>query len=86
MQKSNFDFIELAKIGLNLKKDLDIIPVYFVKTFSSEYGKKVLAYLISITLNRCLGANASSEELRFLEGQRYLVSFIQNMIKKGEGK
>ena len=24
MQKSNFNFIELAKIGLNLKKDLDI--------------------------------------------------------------
>ncbi len=86
MKKSNFDFVDIVKNSLNLKKDFDNIPVYFVKTFNTEYGKKVLSYLISITFYRCLGPTSSSEELRFLEGQRYLVSFIQNMIKKGEGK
>ena len=36
MQKSNFDFIELAKIGLNLKKDLAPSPPLpdFIKILS----------------------------------------------------
>lgn len=67
----------------DIKKDLELMPIYFVKTFETESGKKVLEYLISITLNRYLSPNSSDFELRFLEGQRYLVSFIKNMIKKG---
>ena len=67
----------------DLKKDLELMPIYFVKTFNTEAGKKVLEYLISITLNRYLSPSSSDFELRFLEGQRYLVSFIKNMIKKG---
>ena len=83
MDKKFFDTINLFNLGKSLKKESDIIPIYFAKTFNSDEGKKVLAYLISITLDRYLPATASNEELRFLEGQRYLVSFIQNMIKKG---
>ncbi|MBR1544498.1 MAG: hypothetical protein IJ638_00955 [Alphaproteobacteria bacterium] len=67
----------------DLKKELEIMPVYFVKTFNTDSGKKVLEYLVSITLNRYLSPVSSDSELRFLEGQRYLVSFIKNMIKKG---
>ena len=67
----------------DFKKELELMPIYFVKTFNTESGRKVLEYLISITLNRYLSANSSDVELRFLEGQRYLVSFIKNMIKKG---
>ena len=67
----------------DLKKDLELMPIYFVKTFETDAGKKVLEYLVSITLNRYLSPNSSDSELRFLEGQRYLVSFIKNMIKKG---
>ena len=65
------------------KKELELMPIYFVKTFGTESGKRVLEYLISITLNRYLSAVSSDAELRFLEGQRYLVYFIKNMIKKG---
>ena len=67
----------------DFKKELELMPIYFVKTFNTESGKKVLEYLISITLNRYLSPNSSDFELRFLEGQRYLVSFIKNMVKKG---
>ena len=73
------DFLE----NKDLKKELELMPIYFVKTFNTEAGKKVLEYLISITLNRYLSPSSSDFELRFLEGQRYLVSFIKNMIKKG---
>ena len=73
------DFLE----DKDLKKGLELMPIYFVKTFNTEAGKKVLEYLISITLNRYLSPSSSDFELRFLEGQRYLVSFIKNMIKKG---
>ncbi len=73
------DFLE----DKDLKKELELMPIYFVKTFNTEAGKKVLEYLISITLNRYLSPSSSDFELRFLEGQRYLVSFIKNMIKKG---
>ncbi len=67
----------------DFKKDLELMPIYFVKTFNTESGRKVLEYLISITQNRYLSSNSSDFELRFLEGQRYLVAFIKNMIKKG---
>ncbi len=83
MEKNFIELEKLFELGVNLKKDLDIIPFYFVKTFNTDAGKKVLAYLASITLNRYLPASATAEELRYLEGQRYLVAFIYNMIKKG---
>ena len=38
----------------DFKKELELMPIYFVKTFTSEAGQKVLEYLISITLNRYL--------------------------------
>ncbi len=86
MEKDFMDFENMLETGLNLKKDLDVIPYYFVKTFNTDQGRKVLSYLVSITLNRYLPASCSDEELRYLEGQRYLVSFIYNMIKKGMNK
>ena len=67
----------------DFKKELELMPIYFVKTFNTDNGRRVLEYLVSVTLNRYLPPNSSDAELRFLEGQRYLVSFIKNMIKKG---
>ena len=83
MKDNSFDIQELLKIGIRAKKDLDIIPVYFAKVFNSDDGKKVLGYLISMTMNRCLPPTSTDAELRFLEGERFIVSFIQNIIKKG---
>ncbi|MCR5506861.1 MAG: hypothetical protein K6F04_03370 [bacterium] len=68
----------------DFKKELEVMPIYFVKTFNTDCGKKVLEYLVSITLNRYLSPTSSDAELRFLEGERYLVSFIKNMIRKGK--
>ena len=52
----------------------------FIKCFSSREGGIVLSYLKRLTQERCLGPESSSEALRHLEGQRYLVSIIQNKI------
>ena len=82
----NFDLMQLIENAELLKKDGKNMPLYFAKTFGSESGAKVLSYLSNITLNRYLSQNATDAELRYLEGQRYLVSFIQNMVKKGQKK
>ncbi|MGN0929180.1 MAG: hypothetical protein ACI4N3_00895 [Alphaproteobacteria bacterium] len=66
------------------KENFDNIEVDFVRTFNSSSGKKVLKYLISLSLGRYLPPNATNEELHYLEGERFLVSFILNMIKKGK--
>lgn len=60
------------------------IAIEFTRTFNCNSGKRVLEYLKSITLERYLSPQSTNEELRYLEGQRYLISFITNMIKRGE--
>ncbi len=75
---------EFLDIFINNNNQFDNIALDFVKTFNSVSGQKVLRYLIFLTMLRYLPASASSDELRFLEGERYLVSFILNMIKKGK--
>jgi hypothetical protein len=51
--------------------------------FSSETGKSVLKYLRSITIEMVHGANVSTEELRHVEGQRYIVGLIEQRIAHG---
>lgn len=53
----------------------------FARVFLSEDGKKVLSYLQMITFQRALGAEASHEQLRYLEGQRAIVGTILRLIK-----
>ena len=48
----------------------------YVRCFASREGKIVLSHLRKITLERYLGPDSSSDELRHLEGQRHLVSCI----------
>jgi len=48
--------------------------------FSTPTGKEVLRYLRSITIEMVSGPNISTEELRHLEGQRYLVGLIERRI------
>lgn len=56
----------------------------FTRLFSTPAGISVLQYLKDLTHNRVLPASCSDAELRFLEGQRYLVSQIENLIKQGK--
>lgn len=58
--------------------------VHFTRLFSSDSGKSVIKYLKDLTHNRVLPASCTDAELRFLEGQRYLVSQIENLIKQGK--
>lgn len=55
----------------------------FIKCFITGEGKIVLSFLRRITTERSLGPNCTNEELRYLEGQRQLVSYIQSLINNG---
>ena len=48
--------------------------------FESPTGKEVLRYLRSITIEMVNGPNVTTEELRHLEGQRYIVGLIEQRI------
>ncbi len=53
------------------------------RCFGGEDGALVLNYLKALTLDRALGAQASAETLRHLEGQRQLVLHIITLINRG---
>jgi|TARA_Y100000592_G_scaffold87170_1_gene141410 hypothetical protein len=46
--------------------------------FGSATGQAVLKYLRSITIEMVNGPNVTTEELRHMEGQRYIVGLIEN--------
>ena len=56
----------------------------FARVFSTEEGKKVLAWLQVMTFHRAAGAGSTDEQLRFMEGQRSLVAGILRMIDRGK--
>ena len=56
----------------------------FARVFSSEEGKKVLAWLQVMTFQRVSGASTPDEQLRYMEGQRSLVASILRMIDRGK--
>lgn len=56
----------------------------FVRIFNSTDGKCVLNYLKKITIERILPPNATDNELRFLEGQRFLIHQIETLINQGK--
>jgi len=49
--------------------------------FNSPTGKEVLLYLRSITIEMVNGPNVTTEELRHIEGQRYIVGLIEQRIQ-----
>ena len=58
----------------------------FARVFNSNDGDRVMKHLRSITFERCFGAEASEEILRFSEGQKALVAHIEALIKSGSGE
>lgn len=48
----------------------------FAKCFTTREGKIVLSFLQRMTLERYLGPDCTTDELRHLEGQRHLVGYI----------
>jgi hypothetical protein len=55
----------------------------FARLFSTEDGKKVLAWLQVMTFQRVQGANTSDDQLRYMEGQRSLMASILRLIDRG---
>ncbi len=56
----------------------------FARVFSTEEGKKVLAWLQVMTFQRAAGMSTPDEQLRYMEGQRSLVASILRMIDRGK--
>lgn len=63
------------------KNDEVIISKNIASLFESETGQEVLKYLRSITIEYVNGPSVTTEELRHIEGQRYLVGVIEQRIK-----
>lgn len=76
--------INIGIDGYQRKSDDDVIVSKNVaKIFESPTGKEVLRYLRSITIEMVNGPNVTTEELRHLEGQRYIVGLIEQRIAHG---
>lgn len=54
----------------------------FNKCFITKEGRIVLSFLKRITLERYLGPDCTTDELRHLEGQRNLVGYIFSQLNK----
>lgn len=67
--------------GFQRSSEQDVqISQNFGQIFGSPTGKEVLKYLRSVTIEMVNGPNVTTEELRHLEGQRYLVGLIEQRI------
>lgn len=78
--------MEKAKINVGVdgiqrpqKSDREI-SLNVAEVFGTPTGQAVLKYLRSITIEMVNGPHVSTEELRHLEGQRYIVGLIESRI------
>lgn len=73
--------------GIQRPAESDLqISMNVAEIFSSPTGAEVLRYLRSITIEMVNGPNVSTEELRHLEGQRYLVGLLETRIAHAHRK
>lgn len=67
--------------GIQRKHEADVnISKNIAEIFSTPTGAEVLRYLRSITIEMVNGPNVSTEELRHIEGQRYIVGLLEQRI------
>jgi hypothetical protein len=72
--------------GFPRKPEDDLnISQNIAKLFSTEAGQNILTYLRSITIDAVSGPNITDNELRHLEGQRYIVGLIVRRINHSHG-
>ncbi|BAQ87546.1 hypothetical protein [uncultured Mediterranean phage uvMED] len=64
-------------------KDEENLNTLCFGVFNTVSGKEILKYLKSLTLDAVAGPEISNEQLRHLEGQRYIVGLLQRRINKG---
>ena len=80
MQEAETQMIYAAHVAKLEQKDVERA---FARLFSSDDGRKVLAWLQTMTFNRAQGASTSEEQLRYMEGQRAMVATILRLIDRG---
>lgn len=66
------------------KEEDEQISQNFESLFKTPTGKAVLGYLRSVTIEMIAGSNATDEELRHREGQRFLVAIMEKRIQHGQ--
>ena len=68
--------------GIQRASDKDAeVSHNIAQIFESPAGKEVLRYLRSITIESVYGPNVTGDELRHMEGQRYLVGLIERRVE-----
>jgi len=73
--------INIGVDGYQRDSSLDTqISQNIAQIFQSPTGKEVLKYLRSVTIEMVNGPNVTTEELRHIEGQRYLVGLLEQRI------
>ena len=73
--------VNIGLDGIQRESDKDKqISQNVAEIFSSPTGKEVLRYLRSITIEMVNGPNVTTEELRHIEGQRYIVGLLEQRI------
>ena len=60
-----------------------VVARAFARAFSGGDGELALSHLRALTLERCLGPEASDAALRCLEGQRLLATHILSLVEQG---
>ena len=65
------------------REDEDELNDLAVSTFRSPGGQKFLSYLRSITIHNLQGPGVTDNELRHMEGQRYIVALMERRIENG---
>jgi|TARA_R110002020_G_scaffold441523_1_gene652413 hypothetical protein len=73
--------VNIGLDGIQRSSDKDVqISQNISQIFESPTGKEVLRYLRSVTIEMVNGPNVTTEELRHIEGQRYIVGLIEQRI------
>lgn len=63
--------------------ELREIEKCFARLFSTDDGRRALAYLQTVTFQRALGPASTDQQLRYAEGQRAMVATILRLIDRG---
>lgn len=73
--------VNIGRDGFQRPAEKDVeISKNIAEIFSTPTGKEVLSYLRSVTIEMVHGPNVTTEELRHVEGQRYIVGLIEQRI------
>jgi hypothetical protein len=61
------------------------LATVFARCFLSADGRQVLGHLRRLTVERALGPQVSEALMRYVEGQRQMVLYVEALVAKGAG-